>query len=66
MPTYRAGNDAVILIVWGVVAVLCDESRHTKFRFSYLANVTQLTPAQARFRLSSVPAQELLRFAHLC
>jgi len=48
------------------LTVSCDESGHTKFPFLYPANVTWLTPAQARLRLGSVPAQGLLRFAHLC
>jgi len=43
--------------------VLCDESGHTKFPSSYLAHVTLLTLAQARLRIGSGLAQDLLRLA---
>jgi len=38
-------------------SVLCDESGHTKFPFSYLAHVTLLTPAQVRLGSGSGFAQ---------
>jgi len=39
------------------LSVLCDESGHTEFPFSYLAHVTLLTPAQGRLRIGSGLAQ---------
>jgi len=35
------------------LGVLCDESGHIKFPFSYLAHVTLLTSAQVRLRIDS-------------
>jgi len=39
-----------VVVVVGFVVVTCDESGHTEFPFTYLANVTLLTLAQARLR----------------
>jgi hypothetical protein len=58
----------VLCSVWLILAcqipletsVLCDESGHTKFPFSYLAHVMMLTPTQIRLRICS----GLLIFAH--
>jgi hypothetical protein len=45
-----------------IIAVVCDESGHTKFPFLYLDHVT----CSPWLRLGSVPAQDSLRLAHLC
>jgi hypothetical protein len=41
------------LLQSATVFVLCDESGHTKFPFSYLAHVMLLTPAQGQLRAGS-------------
>jgi len=43
--------------LWIIWSVLCDETGHMKFPFSYLADVTLLTLAQARLSPSSAFAQ---------
>jgi hypothetical protein len=57
LPQFRSSNAGFCV---NFFVVVCDESGHTKFPFSYLARVTLLT----LFRLGSVPAQDLLRLAH--
>jgi len=46
--TSANGSNCLYKLTICATTVLCDESGRTKFPFSYLANVTQLTPAQAR------------------